>query len=314
VARALSTVLVLALLAATAAAFALTERAKLELSPIYGTQPNQVFSPDSALQDRRVADIHFHVRRAERIDVWIADADEHKVADLITNRSVRPKQLVSLVWDAFTEAGTTVPDGVYYPVVKLTRSHRTIVLPSRIEIDTKPPQIVVHPATKYPIISPDGDGHADVFRVPYRVNEPAQAILLMRGTQVSLTHSRQETGDLVWEGKKKVDGAFKALPPGRYTLSVAAQDQAGNRSKGVTFAIGQVRYVDLARSRVVVRPGGRFALRVSTDAPQVEWRLHGRSGTLPRGTLHLHAPKRAGVYRLYVTAGNHSAVCSVVVA
>ena len=82
----------------------------------------------------------------------------------------------------------------------------------------------------------------------------------------------------------------------------------------MTFAIAQVRYVTLARTRVVVRPGGRFALRVSTDAPQVDWRLHGRSGTLPRGTLHLRAPKAAGVYRLYVSVGSHSAVCSVVVA
>jgi hypothetical protein len=72
--------------------------------------------------------------------------------------------------------------------------------------------------------------------------------------------------------------------------------------------------VTLARPRVVVRPGGRFALRVSTDAPRVEWRLHGRSGVLPRGTLHLRAPKSPGVYHLYVTVRNHTATCAVVVA
>jgi hypothetical protein len=111
-----------------------------------------------------------------------------------------------------------------------------------------------------------------------------------------------------------VPGSSKSLPPGRYVLAVAARDRAGNQSTGVRVAIGQVRYLTLARTRVVVRPGGRFALRVSTDAPQVEWLLHGRHGSLPRGTLHLRAPRSAGVYRLYLSVGSHSAVWSVVVA
>jgi hypothetical protein len=46
----------------------------------------------------------------------------------------------------------------------------------------------------------------------------------------------------------------------------------------------------------------------------VHWTLHGRSGTEPRGTLHFTAPKRPGVYHLYVTVGAHSAACAVVVA
>ena len=94
----------------------------------------------------------------------------------------------------------------------------------------------------------------------------------------------------------------------------AAQDAAGNVSKPLPFAIAQVRYVVLARSRVVVRPGGKFALRVSTDAPTVQWRLNGGSGVKRRGTLHFRAPRKRGVYHLYVTVANHSAKCAVVVA
>lgn len=311
-ARVLPTAFVLVLLAATAAAFSLTERAKLELSPIYGTQPGQVFSPDSKVARTRLARIHFRVRKAERIDVWIERSGGERVADLLVDRSVRPREEVKVVWDAFTEAGTLVPDGTYFPVVKLARSHRTIVLPSEIVLDTKPPEITVFPRTKYPIVSPDGDGHGDTFRVRYRVSEPAQALLLLRGKKVVITHSRKETGELTWNGKNPETKA--PLAPGRYALGVAAQDRAGNRSVGKPFAIGQIRYVALARKRVVVRPAGRFAIRVSTDAPQVEWRLHGRSGTLPRGTLHLRAPKRPGVYHLYVTVATHSAACVVVVA
>jgi hypothetical protein len=310
--RALPLALLVALLAATAAAFALTERAKLELSPIYGTQPAQVFSPDSKVPAKKLAHIRFHVRRAENIDVWIQDSHGKRIDDVLTHRAVRPRQLVQVVWDAFTPAGIGVPDGAYRAVVKLERSHRTIVLPSDIDVDTTPPRIVAHPKTKYPIVSPDGDGHADVFRVPYVLTEPAHAILFLRGKQVVFTNGQKEKGTLVWNGK--APGSSRSLPPGRYVLKIAARDRAGNRSTGVAFAIAQVRYVTLARKRVVVRPGGRFALRVSTDAPQVDWLLHGRHGTLPRGTLRLRAPKSAGVYRLYVSVGSHTAVCSVVVA
>jgi hypothetical protein len=312
VARVLPTALVLALLAATAAAFALTERAKLELSPIYGTQQAQVFSPDSKVAAKKFAHIRFHVRKSESIDVWIQSSDGKRVDNLLVHRAVRPRELVQVVWDAFTPSGVGVPDGTYRAVVKLERSHRTIVLPSDIKVDTTPPRIVARPGTKYPIISPDGDGHADVFRVPYEVSEPAHAILLLRGEQVVFTNGQKEKATLVWNGK--VPGSSRSLAPGRYVLKIAAQDRAGSRSTGVPFAIAQVRYVTLGRTRVVVRPGGRFALRVSTDAPRVDWRLHGRSGTLARGTLHLRAPRTAGVFRLYVTVGSHSAVCAVVVA
>jgi hypothetical protein len=312
VARVLPTALVIALLAATAAAFALTERAKLELSPIYGTQGAQVFSPDSKDPAKKVAHIRFRVRKSESIDVWVQDSDGKRIDSLLVHRSVRKGELIRLVWDSFTPSGVGVSDGTYRAVVKLERSHRTIVMPSNIDVDTSPPRIVARPATKYPIISPDGDGHADAIRVPYEASEPAHAILLLRGTQVVYTNGQKEKGTLVWNGK--LPGSTKSLPPGRYVLAIAARDRAGNQSTGVRFAIGQVRYLTLARTRVVVRPGGRFALRVSTDAPQVDWLLHGRHGTLPRGTLRLRAPKSAGVYRLYLSVGGHTAVCSVVVA
>lgn len=308
---ALSTAIVIALLAATAGAFALTERVKLELSPIYGTQQNQVFSPDSKLNRRARAEIRFRVRRAERIDVWVEDAGGHKVVDLVSRRTVGARQRVRLLWDGFTETGIRVPDGVYFPVVKLTRSHRTIVIPSELRLDTTPPKITALPPTKYPILSPDGDGRGDTVRIPYRIDERAQAILLMRGRQVQITRSRKATGSLVWNGKLQGKGA---LPRGRYVLAIAARDVAGNQSKGVPFAIAQIRYIALARKRVVVRPGGRFAIRVSTDHPTVEWRLNGRTGVMRRGTLRLRAPKRAGVYKLYVTEGSHTAVAVVVAA
>jgi hypothetical protein len=307
VARVLSTATVLALLAATAAAFAITEGAKLERSPIAGTAVDPIFSPEG--KPKPVAHIAFRVRKAERIRVWIENSDGANVRELQTTRNVAAGTRLQLVWNGFSDNGLVEPDGVYMPVVKLFRSHRTIVLPSPIELDTKPPTITVrHPI--YPLLSPDGDGQHDNFRVSYTLSEPAHAILRVRGRNVVFTNGQKQSGELFWNGR--LEG--KPPHPGRYLMTVAAQDRAGNVSKGVPFAIAQVRYVVLARERVVVRPGAKFALRVSTDHPTVAWRMNGRSGVQPRGTLHFRAPKSPGVYRLFVEAAGHAARCVVVVA
>ncbi len=305
--RVLSAAIVLALLAATAVAFAITESAKLERSPVMGTRVTPLFSPSGVTQ--KTAQVKFRLRTRERIEAWIQDGEGNRVRVLQAPRTFNRGSHLALVWNGFTDSGLLVPDGVYAPVVKLISSHRVLVLPSPIRLDTKPPVITVrHP--QYPILSPDGDGRRDSFTVRYRTNERAQGILAVRGTRVELTHSRQPDGELHWNGK--LNG--RSVHPGRYLMTVAARDEAGNESKPYPFAIAYVRYIALGRERVVVPPGGKFALRVSTDVPFVHWTLRGRSGTQRTGTLHFTAPKSAGVYRLYVTAGSHAAKCVVVVA
>lgn len=313
-ARVLSTAVVLALLAATAIAFAITEGAKLEKSPIASTQVTPIFSPQAVDDDKKVAHVQFRLRTRERLTVWIQDSHGRRIATLLPPRSARAGTRFDLLWDGFSGGGVINPDGEYKPVVKLERSHRTIVLPSTIRLDTVAPVVTVrHP--QYPIISPDGDGHADVFRFQYKLSEPAHAILAVRGRRVLFTRGQKTSGEIDWDGKvRNSQGLLVRARPGRYLLTISAQDVAGNVSKGVPFAIAQVRYVVLGRKRVVVAPGKRFALRVSTDASQVQWKLHGRSGVQRAGTLHFRAPKTAGVYHLYVTAAGHSAVTTVVVA
>ena len=321
-ARALSVALVLALLAATAVAFAITEGAKLQRSPISRTSVTKVFSPDAVIvrsggaeYGTKVATVSFRLRSAEKLDVWIENGHGDRVRTLFSGRSFARGHQVVAVWDGFTDDGTTAPDGTYQPVVKLDRSHRTILLPNPISLDTVAPKVAV-PKSEHRVISPDGDGHADTFTVHYRLDEPARGILRVlpadaaHAEQVEVTRFQRLTGTLVWNGK------FKGSParPGNYVLYAAAQDTAGNLAKGTPFAIVQVRYIALGRTRVVAKPGARFALRVSTDAPTVDWQLHGRSGAAPRGTLHLRAPKSPGVYHLYVTAAGHAAQCTVVVA
>jgi hypothetical protein len=311
-ARVLSTATVLGLLAASAVAFAITEGAKLTRSPIGGTRVTKVFSPKAAVATSRLAHVAFRLRTRERLTVWMEDAHGTRVRTLLPARTERAGAKLDLVWDGLGDDGLIQPDGAYRPVVKLENSHRTIVLPNPVHVDTSPPRIVV-PKPLHPVLSPDGDHHGDLFRVHYRVSEPAHGILFVRvgrrQVQVEYTRGQKPAGELVWNGK------IKSTPvrPGAYLLSVAARDVAGNESKPYPFANATVRYVALGRDRVTVQPGRRFAIRVSTDAPTVHWKLRGRTGVARRGTLRFTAPKTKGVYVLYVFVGDHAARCAVVV-
>jgi hypothetical protein len=311
-ARVLSIAAVLGLLAATAVAFALTERAKLTLSPIRGTFVTKEFSPKAADAAHRTATVRFKLRRRERVEVWIEDSHDQQVRTLLSARTERAGSLVDLVWNGFADDGVIVPDGVYRPVVKLETSHLTTTLPNPIHVDTVAPKIVV-PHPLHPILSPDGDHHGDLFRVAYRTNEVAHGVLEVRvgarASVVEFTRSQKTVGSLQWNGK--VQG--KALKPGRYVLLAAAQDDAGNRSQPFPFAVATIRYVSLARKQLSVSAGKNFALLVSTDAPSVQWQFHGRTGTEKSGTLHFHAPKVAGTYTLYISVGAHAARCTVTV-
>lgn len=310
----LSIATVLGLLLASALAFAITERAKTALSPIASTQvTKKSFSPKAAFPSYRFVEIKFRLRTRERLSIWIEDAHGTNVRTLLSSRSERRGAHIDVQWDGFADDGIIEPDGVYRPVVKLENSHRTIVLPNPFRVDTVAPTIVV-PKPLHPVLSPDGDGHGDLFRVHYRIDEPAHGLLFVRvvrvQTQVEFTRTQKLTGELQWNGKIK----GQALHPGAYLLSAAAQDVAGNRSKPFPFGVATIRFVSLGRKRVVVRPGARFAIRVSADAPRVQWMLRGRSGTAKPGTAHFRAPKARGLSFLYVFVGSHAARCAVVVA
>lgn len=295
----------MALLAATAGAFALTQGAKVELIPIYHTQVDKLFSPTCKCRTD-IAKIDFRLRKSDRLTVWITH-DGVRVRTLVPGRTFK-RGPVNLEFDGRDDNGGALPDGDYKPVVHLGHEHRTIEIPSTMVLDTKPP--VVHVRHRvYTHISPDGDNHNDVFRIHYSVNEPAHGILIVDGHQVELTHFEPLTGTLVWYG---TIGGRKARP-GNHVLEISAQDLAGNRAKPFPFAVVTIRYIRLGRTRVLVKPGGRFAVLVLTDAPKVEWQLHGARGTARHGTLHLRAPKVPGVYRLYVQAAGHAAKALVVV-
>lgn len=305
-ARIASTVLVVALLAATATAFALTEGLKLEPSPILGTRVDEVFSPICAC-DRARARVSFRLREADRIDVAFLNAAGEVVAMPVRGERFA-RGTVVVRWDGLDAAGEPLPEGAYRPRVHLREEKRTIVLPNPIELDTTPP--VIEASASMPrVISPDGDRRADRLTVTYSLTEPARALLFVSGRKRVETRFPRDRDTLSWYGR--VGG--RAVRPGQYALALRARDPAGNLGEVVRLPSVTVRFVALGRKRVVVLAGTRFAIRVSSDARVVRWRLGPRSGTARPGTLRLRAPAQPGRFTLTISANGYAARAAVFV-
>ena len=294
------------MLAATAGAFALTEGAKLELSPIYRTTRAQGPSRPRATATRPSRTSTSGCASATASPCgWNGTGG----GSGRSSRAARtPPAWCSLVFDGISDTGLTLPQGLYRPVVHLAGQHLTIKLPNLIALDTKPPVVRLRHRI-YTHISPDGDGRKDVFRVPYHLSERGHGILLVDGRQVEFTRFPRLRGVLHWNGL--ING--RLARPGNHVLKASAEDAAGNRAKPFPFAVVQIRYVALGRTRVLAKPGTRFAILVLSDARQVNWLFNRSRGVARPGTVRFTAPKKPGVYRLYVSAAGHAAKALVVV-
>jgi FlgD Ig-like domain len=306
VARIASTVLVVALLAATAAAFALTQGLKLEKSPVFGTAvPYRVFSPVCAC-DRETATIEFKLREDDRLDVAIVDGDE--VVRTIERGRAYARGPVSIEWDGRDDAGRVLPEGEYQPRIRLRDARQTITLPNPIRIDVTPP--VIQDVLPRPLVfSPDGDGRSDRVVVTYRLSEEGRGILFVNGRRHERKLFARTEDRFVWNGRLR----GRTARPGTYALELGAADRAGNRAERTPPAPVVLRYVALGRDRISAAAGTRFALRVSSDAERVRWTLGGRSGFAAPGTLVLRAPLQKGRFTLTVTANGRAARAAVFV-
>lgn len=305
-ARLPQTLVVLALLAATASAFAVTERLKLERSPVTGTQVDRVFSPVCECA-RDVAVISFVLRRPGVLGVDVLDRDGRAVRTLVENRR-EPAGRVSYTWDGRDELERVVPEGVYRPRVRIREHGRTIVMPNPIRVDTTPPRITIVRA--FPrVFSPDGDGRRERVTVWYEIDEPARAMMLVDGRRRVLGRGLRQEGRLVWFGR--IDG--RPVRPGLYELRLRAIDRAGNRSPRTRAVTVRVRYVQLSRERVEVVAGRFFSVRVLTDAVSYRWRFAGRTGESRAEVLRLRAPEEPGTYSLYAVVGRWADRAEVVV-
>ena len=299
-ARFLPVVLVVGLLGGSAAAFAVTERLKLERSPIFGTRVDKFVSPHSG----RRADIIFKVRKPDSLSLAIVDRNDRVVRALVSSRHVRAGRK-DYKWNGRDDAGKPVPDGTYKPRVHLAGQHRTILLPNPIMVDTKPPRISLV-RTSLATVSPDGDAHNDYLTVFFHASEPVRAVLYANGREaVKLKSFKAHT--LQW-------GRRNGMPtkPGVYRLRLRAIDEAGNKGPATRIFRVRIRYIELGRHVIRARAGGKIAVRVSTDARFYYWRIGPRHGRV-RGRRLSIAAGAPGRYHLVVSERGHSARALVLV-
>ena len=192
--------LVLLLLIATATAFAVTQRLKLEPSPISQTHIDKVFSPVCRCATR-AAHIDFSIRHSDHLRIVVRTPSGPTV---IADKDF-PKGMVHVQWD-----GHGIPDGIYYAAVHLQRARRTIDLPNPIRVDTIKPTIA--------LISMSRDGTKTLFR--YRISEPAHALLFVNGERRIRTYYTVKRGKFAYAGRLTA----------KTRLVLRARDVAGNLS------------------------------------------------------------------------------------
>jgi hypothetical protein len=183
VSRLPQTLVALALLAATASAFAVTEHLKLERSPITGTRVDKIFSPVCECP-RDFAVVSFILRRPETVTLKIVDSDGETVRTLVRDRP-EAKGRVSYTWDGRDDLDRVVPEGAYRPRAELRRNGRTIVMPNTMRVDTTAPVITLA-SVRPRVVSPDGDGTRDRVTARYRLDEQARPELLVNDTRQAL--------------------------------------------------------------------------------------------------------------------------------
>jgi hypothetical protein len=294
------TALVLLILGATAAAFVVTEDLKLEPDPIARPRIDRTFSPvcDCEQQTARIA---FRLRKEDDLTLAIADGSGQVVRTLLRDAHFRPGNH-RFGWDGRDDQGRLVAEGTYRTRVELERLGRVIEFPRGIRVDRTPPRIESREVSRR-VLSPDGDGRGDAITIRYRLSEPSHALLFVNGKRRVRTRLRAQ-GAIRW--------APRRLSPGLERLQLSAVDAAGNRLAGRPFFV-QVRYLDVAPTRLRVRPRGLITVRVSTDYPRYAWTIGRRRGSARAHTLKLRAPATPGRYVLRVAAGGRSQTIGVLV-
>ena len=308
--RLLTTVTLVGLLVATAAAFAVTERLKLTKSPIYDTvvYPKLGFSPTCGCA-RGKTSIRIKLRRADDVTVSILDSRRDPVRSLV--EGVHVSRGVNVFrWDGRTDGNAIAKDGVYKAEIHLAGQHRTIVLPNEIVLDTTAPLVKSVTANR-DTFSPDGDRQADFVRIHYQLSKPAHVNLYLDGKRILRTYRHPAAGSFSWFGK--VGGV--TLQPGSYTVEVGAVDAAGNSTPVAQRQSLHVhlRYITIASRRIVVAAGKRFSIGISTDATRYTWKLGRRKSFATGPVLTLRASTRRGRYTLTVAERGHVDRATVIV-
>ena len=313
--RVLTTVTLLGLLVATAAAFAITEHLKLTKPPLSAALLSERHGREVASGHVLIgptcncatstATLRVKLRHSGPVTVTILDSSDHEVRTIAFHVRVKAKTPKLFVWDGRTDTGQVAPDGIYHPSVQLPRHKYNFT--NEIVLDTKPPKVISATTVKRKPVLFAGPGRTVAIR--YAFSEPARAIVYLGGRRIIVSHVTQTHDKIKWAGTL----GGRSLPAGRYVLSIGAQDLAGNETPAAERVDVPVvvRYVQLSPEQLTVRGGGRLAVHVKTAAKRYTWRLGQRHGSHRGKVLHLRAPTTPGTYRLVVTENGHATTAVV---
>jgi hypothetical protein len=298
----LPTALVLALLAGSAVAFAVSEGLKLQKRPITPTEITKVFSPVCKCPQAR-ARIKLRLLRRDTITVTIVDSSGKEVRRLVDHKRFNTG-LHHFTWDGKDNTGKVLMEGSYRPKVKFSGIHRTFVLPNPIKIDVTPPRLKAVSVSPW-VFSPDGDGRSDAITVRYRVSEHAHVLLLANGRQRVRTLFGPLQGSFTWNGSSR----GQKLPPRTYALTLVAVDLAGNRSTPVPAGTVRLRYLSLPPTPLRAATGTTIRVPVDTDAKIVRWMVRRGSSIVSQGqggrVALVRAPNQPGRYVVAFDASGH---------
>jgi hypothetical protein len=208
----------LALLAGTTTAFALTEALKLDRTPITRPKFDVLFSPVCMCR-KDAARLPVSFRKADTIDAAIVSGGD-SVRTLAQGRT-QPRGHFVFLWDGRDDAGQLVPDGSYHLRLSFAGDGRTIELPNEIRVDTTPPTLEL---LSLEVPEP---GSTDPLIASARSNERSRLLLYVDDELAA----RGRFGGpgvirLVWVSAAE----DPRLSSGRHALTLVAKDRAGNGS------------------------------------------------------------------------------------
>ena len=316
------------LVAATIAAFFLTQHLKVTTPLIQGA-PRPVPGVINPLhgvpcmQGRNSGSttISFYLQhRADTVDVFVvSDATGEIVRTVATGRHMRkdvrnPDGVFH--WNGREDNGQVAPDGTYYFRVALIHQNRTIDLSGvPVKVKTIPPRPVVTRVTPALIPGAHGtnvtihyagnEGRGGTIRI-YRTDLPGDPLV-----KSFLTPWNGHTA--IWDGK--ING--RPAPAGTYLVGLDVTDAAcdtGHFPAHVPPAPGAtpnsgvtVSYLAARAPLDPVQAGSDAAIQVRSPGLAYHWALEGgagertplASGQSAQGTLSVHIPAgRPGLYKL----------------
>jgi hypothetical protein len=290
------------LLGATTVAFAVTEGLKLEPSPVASVFVDKFFSPTCDCRTDQAA-VRFRLRKTDVLTLSIVNARGDVVRDLFGPVETK-KGIVIADWDGRDNGAQVVRDGAYRPRIHLKRAHRTIVLPTPIRVDTKPPVVkIVH-------LRPRVFRPGMKLTVRYRTSEPAHVSIYVDAVRVVRGRTSKTSAALNWYGSAaQVPHGFE---PGTHELTLVARDIAGNISSPSRVVRIRIPIIVLPL-HIHPKAGTRFAVRLETDGRAYRWRLADEGGVSRARRLVLRAPQRPGRYAFVVHQRGDRAAVRVIV-